>query len=348
MGFVCLPDVCLACVPMLAMPSAGVHVVAAAPARRSFFPDSGEKDKLGRICKLMLKAKGVDEKEVKPGYKNASHGKVGNEKVGAGFEGKLATMRRFLLDHYPHLGLHEWNPIEKIGLPRADNAAAWEEFGLKWAAKDDEIKNEERGQKRPRAGPANASPPTEDPTIEGACALLLSALSARLTTLEPARHSYELSALERWTKAVLPMLPEALSQARSIDEGENLVADLAASLPSDDSLEVLAEPVYSSLSAADPAAAGFRSLSADTAPPAAAPALDYSSLSADDPVGSRSVVHRSLSADAAPPAAAPASPRVALERRLLQLLRSLPGSEAERRVELCFRVAAARAAQTHA
>ena len=325
-----------------------VYVVEAPPARRTYFTGAGEKDKLGRICKRMLKAKGVPEKNVPKGYKDASHGKVGNEKVGEGFEGKLATMRRFLLEHYSRLGLHEWHPVEKIGLPKENDAAAWDDFDLKWAAEDDEIKNEKRGQKRQRAEPANASTPTEDTTIEGACALLLSALSARLTTLEPARHSNELSALEHWTKAVLPMLPGFLSQARSSDEERNLVADLAASLPSDDSLEVLAEPVSSSLSAADPAAEVFRSLSADAAPAAAAPALDYSSLSADDPVGSRSVVHRSLSSDAAPPAAAPASPRVALQRRLLQLLRSLPGSEAERRVELCFRVATARAAQTHA
>ena len=97
-----------------------------------------------------------------------------------------------------------------------------------------------------------------------------------------------------------------------------------------------ADPAFCSLSAsAADAGAAFRSLSADPDPA-------FCSLSADaDPAPA---VGCSASADAAPPAAAPASPREALERKLLQLLRSLPGSEAERRVELCYRVAAARAA----
>ena len=239
-------------------------------------------------------------------------------------------------------------------VPEVHDTAAWDAFVRKWVAEDDGIKEEARAQKRPRTEPANA--PTEDPTIEGAHAQLLRALHARQTALEPVRssngavmHSHELKQLEDYTTALSQRL-ELLNEARR----EDFVAVLAEDIDleklegSDDSLEVRAEPVHSptaaaaadsaacsSSSAAAPAGPAFRGLSADPAPASRG-------LSADaDPAPS---VGCSASADAAPPAAAPASPREALERKLLQLLRSLPGSEAERRVELCYRVAAARAA----
>jgi hypothetical protein len=352
-----------------------VHVVQASTS--TWNPCKGDKDKFGRICKRMLEEKGVDPNKVKTGFKDAYLGKGPYaQDVGCGFEGKLETMCRFLKEHYSDLRLHEWDHEEKIGLPEVHDAAAWGEFDLKWVAADEKIKDGERAQKRQRTGRGNASTPTEDPTIEGAFAKLVSALSARRTTLErePARHSNELAQLDNATKAVLPMLLGHLDQARRNDEEHSLLANLAASLApgSYDSLappplasppiEVRAEPVHSptaaaaadsaacsTSSAAAPADPAFCSLSASAADAGAAfrslsadPDPAFCSLSADaDPAPA---VGCSASADAAPPAAAPASPREALERKLLQLLRSLPGSEAERRVELCYRVAAARAA----
>ena len=56
--------------------------------------------------------------------KEASQGKVGGVAVGTGFENKLETLRRFLLTHYADLRLHEWDPVEKIGLPAAEDAEA--------------------------------------------------------------------------------------------------------------------------------------------------------------------------------------------------------------------------------
>ena len=354
-----------------------VYVVKASTS--TWNPCHGDKDKFGRICKRMLKEKGVEGKEVQKGFKDAYLGKGPySQDVGCGFEGKLETMRRFLKEHYSDLRLHEWDHEEKIGLPEVHDAAAWGEFDLKWVAADEEIKDGEREHKRQRTGRGNASTPTEDPTIEGAFARLVSALSARRTTLErePARHSNELAQLDNATKAVLPMLLGHLDQARRNDEEQSLLANLAASLApgSYDSLappplasppiEVRAEPdpsptaaapadsaAGSTSSAAAPAgladaAPAFCSLSAHPAPAFRSLSADadpaFCSLSADaDPAPE---VCCSASADAAPPAAASASPREALERKLLQLLRSLPGSEAERRVELCYRVAAARAA----
>ena len=87
------------------------------PSTSAWNPCRGDKDQFGRICKRMLEKKGVPEKEVNKlgGYKDASHGKVGKHKVGAGFEYKLATMHRFLKVNYPHLLLHAWDPVDEIG-----------------------------------------------------------------------------------------------------------------------------------------------------------------------------------------------------------------------------------------
>ena len=147
-------------------PTACVGPLSASARRRSssgagWYRDwSRDRQALGRIVKLQLAEKGVPAKDVdrRGGYREAARGEVHilpgvQPRAEGGFPGRLQALRYFLECHFPHLGLHEWNPAEKIGLPPEDPThPAWKEFERIWVAKDEEEQKQREAEKK--AAPA--------------------------------------------------------------------------------------------------------------------------------------------------------------------------------------------------